>query len=63
MQMARRLQLGGEILAAHALVPGENRLLYGDAIHYLLGASLPLECMHSERHEDFRIDLWKRVTS
>ncbi len=63
MKMARRLQLGGEILAVHALVPDENRLLYGDAIHYLLGANLPLECIHSERHDEFRVDLWKRMTS
>ena len=61
MQMVGRLQLGGEILAAHSLIPAGDRLLYGDAVHYLLGARLPLDCIHSERHDEFRIDLWKRV--
>jgi hypothetical protein len=61
MQMVVQLQLGGEIVAAHSLIPGADRLLYGDAVHYLLGAWLPLDCIHSERHDEFRIDLWKRL--
>jgi hypothetical protein len=61
MKMVDRLQLGGEIVAAHSLIPGANRLLYGDAVHYLLEARLPLDCIHSERHDEFRIDLWKRL--
>lgn len=60
-QMVGQLQPGGELVAAHSLLPRSAGLLYGDAVHYLLGARLPLDCMHSERHEDFRIDVWRRA--
>ena len=59
-QMVARLQPGGELVAAHSLLPRAAGLLYGDAVHFLLGARLPIECTYSERCEDFRIEVFAR---
>jgi SAM-dependent methyltransferase len=58
LRMVGQLQPGGEIVAAHSLGASRHPLS-GDTVHNLLKAQLPLEWTHGQRHDDFRIDVWR----
>jgi hypothetical protein len=59
--LVSRLDSQGILLAAHWLGISADHLLSGDQVHEILGATPELVHTKSERHEGFRLDIWKRI--
>ncbi|GAC1305520.1 MAG: SAM-dependent methyltransferase [Steroidobacteraceae bacterium] len=61
VQLAGRLESGGEFVAVHWLGQSDDHLSHGDVVHQVLSKSLPLRWAGGERHAGFRIDSWQRT--
>jgi SAM-dependent methyltransferase len=61
LEMAERLEPGGEFVAVHWLGTSADHVLHGDEVHEVLAANLPCESIGGSRHAGFRIDAWRRA--
>jgi hypothetical protein len=57
-RLITHLDLGGTFLAAHWLGSSSDHLLSGDHVHQIIMGAERLNPVHSERHENFRLDRW-----
>lgn len=60
LELARRLEPGGEFLAVHWLGHSADHVLHGDEVHAVLAAELPCLWTGGSAHPGFRIDSWRR---
>ena len=56
------LRESGTVLAAHWLGTSRDHILSGDAVHEVIASTRGLILEHSERHEHFRLDRWRKST-
>ena len=62
-RLVERLQPGGTFIAASWLGYSEEHCISGDRAHEILRETVGLQLGHSERHDDFRLDVWTRTGS
>jgi len=55
-----KLEPGTTVLACHWLGTSEDHILTGDQVHNILHELTDLKHEHAERHENFRLDRWRK---